>query len=307
MSRNGIGPFSRQLAEGIRDAGGRAFYVGGFVRDALMGISCKDIDIEVYGLAPARLREVLLGIFTAPDGCPVAQVDCRRGAAYQVKMLSGGTAPTPVIFAEVEDQNGECFFLSPCLAGAHHLYAPEAAAQTLVENSRLDCCLGSFEDEDPDEDIPLEKVSPRERRLEFNTCSLVGGLLSRPQPEALAWLESVIDVLVEKGFFLHAHCALRFVLAQGAWLRSLKEDPACREPLARLAVWLEEMDSGNFRTAAGERSGWLELKGRQTGCIEDEWYLYDHDGEAYVGITYECPSICYPAEVTFSWKDSPRV
>ena len=50
---------SRQLAEGIRDAGGRAFYVGGFVRDGIMGIECKDIDIEVYGLEPARLREVL--------------------------------------------------------------------------------------------------------------------------------------------------------------------------------------------------------------------------------------------------------
>lgn len=50
---------SRQLAEGIRAAGGRAFYVGGFVRDGIMGIECKDIDIEVYGLEPARLREVL--------------------------------------------------------------------------------------------------------------------------------------------------------------------------------------------------------------------------------------------------------
>jgi len=50
---------SRQLAEGIHAAGGRAFYVGGFVRDGIMGIECKDIDIEVYGLEPVRLREVL--------------------------------------------------------------------------------------------------------------------------------------------------------------------------------------------------------------------------------------------------------
>lgn len=255
----------------------------------------------------ARLQEMARGVFKTSDGQPAGELECRRGAAYLARLPSGGSVPAPVIFAEEEDQNGECFFLSPCLAGPHHLYTPETAAQALVENSRLDCCLGSFEDEDPDEETPLEKVSPRERRLEFNTCSLVGGLLSRPRPEALAWLESVIDVLVEKGFFLHAHCTLRFVLAQGTWLRSLKEDPACRETLARLAAWLEEMDSGKFRTAAGEKSGWLELKGRQTGCIQDEWYLYDHDGEAYVGIAYECPSICYPAEVTFAWKDSPRV
>lgn len=50
---------SRQLAEGIRAAGGRAFYVGGFVRDGIMGIESKDIDIEVYGLTPDRLRSVL--------------------------------------------------------------------------------------------------------------------------------------------------------------------------------------------------------------------------------------------------------
>lgn len=50
---------SRQLAEGIRMAGGRAFYVGGFVRDGIMGIESKDIDIEVYGLTPDRLRQVL--------------------------------------------------------------------------------------------------------------------------------------------------------------------------------------------------------------------------------------------------------
>ena len=50
---------SREIARRVRDAGGRAMYVGGMVRDGLLGIPCKDIDIEVYGLAPAALREVL--------------------------------------------------------------------------------------------------------------------------------------------------------------------------------------------------------------------------------------------------------
>ena len=47
------------LAEAIRDAGGRALLVGGCVRDALMGKQPKDWDVEVYGVEPARLREVL--------------------------------------------------------------------------------------------------------------------------------------------------------------------------------------------------------------------------------------------------------
>ena len=47
------------LARAINDAGGRALLVGGCVRDALMGKEPKDWDLEVYNLAPERVREVL--------------------------------------------------------------------------------------------------------------------------------------------------------------------------------------------------------------------------------------------------------
>src|SRR6202521_2482344 len=47
------------LAEAIHNAGGRALLVGGCVRDALMDKQPKDWDVEVYGVEPARLREVL--------------------------------------------------------------------------------------------------------------------------------------------------------------------------------------------------------------------------------------------------------
>ena len=50
---------AKKIAEAVSSAGGRAFFVGGYVRDMLMGIDCKDIDIEVYGIEPARLRELL--------------------------------------------------------------------------------------------------------------------------------------------------------------------------------------------------------------------------------------------------------
>ena len=48
-----------KLAEAARDAGGRALLVGGCVRDELMGTQPKDWDVEVYGIEPARLRELL--------------------------------------------------------------------------------------------------------------------------------------------------------------------------------------------------------------------------------------------------------
>ena len=47
------------VAGAIRTAGGRALIVGGWVRDRLLGIPSKDIDIEVYGIPAARLRDLL--------------------------------------------------------------------------------------------------------------------------------------------------------------------------------------------------------------------------------------------------------
>jgi tRNA nucleotidyltransferase (CCA-adding enzyme) len=49
----------RELAETIEARGGRAMLVGGCVRDDLMGAEPKDWDVEVYGVAPEELREIL--------------------------------------------------------------------------------------------------------------------------------------------------------------------------------------------------------------------------------------------------------
>lgn len=48
-----------RLARAVREAGGRALMVGGCVRDRLMGRGAKDWDVEVYGVEPERLRELL--------------------------------------------------------------------------------------------------------------------------------------------------------------------------------------------------------------------------------------------------------
>ncbi len=42
-----------------RGAGGRALLLGGCVRDAALGLTPKDFDLEVYGLEPARLHALL--------------------------------------------------------------------------------------------------------------------------------------------------------------------------------------------------------------------------------------------------------
>jgi tRNA nucleotidyltransferase (CCA-adding enzyme) len=48
-----------RLSKAVREAGGHAMLVGGWVRDHLLGIEAKDFDVEVYGLEPERLRKIL--------------------------------------------------------------------------------------------------------------------------------------------------------------------------------------------------------------------------------------------------------
>jgi tRNA nucleotidyltransferase (CCA-adding enzyme) len=48
-----------QLAETVKQNDGRAMLVGGCVRDRLMGVEPKDWDLEIYGVEPRKLREIL--------------------------------------------------------------------------------------------------------------------------------------------------------------------------------------------------------------------------------------------------------
>lgn len=47
------------IAEKIRQSGGEAYFVGGFVRDKIMGVKSEDIDIEVHKISPDTLRKIL--------------------------------------------------------------------------------------------------------------------------------------------------------------------------------------------------------------------------------------------------------
>ena len=50
---------ARAIATAVREAGGRALIVGGWVRDRLMGRDSKDLDLEVYSIPSDRLRQLL--------------------------------------------------------------------------------------------------------------------------------------------------------------------------------------------------------------------------------------------------------
>ena len=50
---------AEKIADAVADCGGRAYYVGGYVRDLICGRENKDIDIEIHGISPACLEEIL--------------------------------------------------------------------------------------------------------------------------------------------------------------------------------------------------------------------------------------------------------
>lgn len=50
---------AEKIAASVSEAGGSTYYVGGYVRDKLLGIDNKDIDIEIHGISPEKLADIL--------------------------------------------------------------------------------------------------------------------------------------------------------------------------------------------------------------------------------------------------------
>ena len=50
---------SEKIASLVRQEGGTAYYVGGCVRDRLRNVESKDIDIEIHGLSPETVENIL--------------------------------------------------------------------------------------------------------------------------------------------------------------------------------------------------------------------------------------------------------
>lgn len=53
---------SEKIAQAVASSGGQVFYVGGYLRDKILGRHSKDIDIEVHGITPETLTGILSGL-----------------------------------------------------------------------------------------------------------------------------------------------------------------------------------------------------------------------------------------------------
>ena len=50
---------SKRIAQAVKESGGRVFFVGGYVRDKILGRQSKDIDIEIHGITLQTISEIL--------------------------------------------------------------------------------------------------------------------------------------------------------------------------------------------------------------------------------------------------------
>jgi len=76
-----------RVLDALRAAGGRPFLVGGAVRDAILGLSTTNLDVEVYGLPAERVRSVLSA---------AGRVDA-VGQAFTVYKVSGLDGATEAV------------------------------------------------------------------------------------------------------------------------------------------------------------------------------------------------------------------
>jgi len=85
----------RAIAEQVHEIGGRALLVGGCVRDEILGIPCYDIDCEIHGIAPERLRNLLLQLGGIDDSGALYGIYTIRGAGLDIALPRRETRTGP--------------------------------------------------------------------------------------------------------------------------------------------------------------------------------------------------------------------
>lgn len=69
------------IVHAVSSAGGKAYVVGGFVRDAIIGKENKDIDFEIHGLDAATIEKILFEVSGSPA--------LKKGSSFGVYGIKG--------------------------------------------------------------------------------------------------------------------------------------------------------------------------------------------------------------------------
>ena len=123
------------IARAVAADGGRAHYVGGCVRDALLGSPATDLDIEVFGIDPERLRVLVERV------APVSLV----GASFGVLKVHGLPIDVSMPRRETKVGTGHRGFaidadpsLDPAQAAARRDFTVNAIAWNPLDRELID-------------------------------------------------------------------------------------------------------------------------------------------------------------------------
>ncbi len=130
------------IAQRVYALGGRALMVGGCVRDGLLGIPCYDIDCEVHGVEPDKLRELLLQIGEIDESGSAYGIYTIRGAGLDIALPRRETCTGPghKDFAVTVDP-----MLSPEAAAARRDFTVNAIMRDVLTGQYVDP-YGGMED-----------------------------------------------------------------------------------------------------------------------------------------------------------------
>ncbi len=81
-----------KIASAVKACGGETYFVGGYVRDSLLNIENKDIDIEVHGITPKTLENILDNIGERLEFGKSFGVYNLRGSSIDIAMPRKETA-----------------------------------------------------------------------------------------------------------------------------------------------------------------------------------------------------------------------
>ncbi len=183
-----------KIAEEISAAGGTAYFVGGCVRDALLGKENKDIDVEVHGIDLTELKEILSHYGVVDE----------VGKSFGVLMIHGVpidfALPRKEILAKINEENE---VIIPCSYNKSdlELIASTYPGYRVTVNPDQDFYHTDFI-VIPDPFMPLEQAS---KRRDFTINSLMKNILTGEIEDCWGGIEDL-----EKGVIRHI-CAETFI------------------------------------------------------------------------------------------------
>jgi tRNA nucleotidyltransferase (CCA-adding enzyme) len=141
------------VARSVREAGGRALIVGGWVRDRLLGLASKDIDLEIYGIEAAALPSLLDRFgrvepvgqsFPVYKLIPSAE---KAGGAYRAQAADRGRIEVDVALPRRESKSGRGH-KAFSVEGDPHMSLREAASRRdfTINAVAWDPLTGAYED-----------------------------------------------------------------------------------------------------------------------------------------------------------------